>query len=73
MPSFGHCAPPQSPFIDRVKDEAATTWVKPRLVAEVKFTEWTTAGEMRHPAFVGLREDKTPEEVVFEKTVRQRS
>jgi bifunctional non-homologous end joining protein LigD len=62
-----------SPFIDRVKDEAATTWVKPQLVAEVKFTEWTTAGEMRHPAFVGLREDKTPEEVVFEETVRQRS
>lgn len=60
-----------SPFKDRVKDEASTTWVKPRLVAEVKFTEWTAAGEMRHPAFIGLREDKNPEEVVPEKAIRQ--
>ena len=44
-----------------MKDEAVTTWVKPKLVAEVKFTEWTTAGEMRHPAFLGLREDKRAE------------
>lgn len=35
-----------SPFRQRVKDEAVTTWVKPKLVAEVKFTEWTAAGEM---------------------------
>ena len=42
----------KSPFRQRVKNEAATTWVKP------KFTEWTSAGEMRHPAFLGLREDK---------------
>ena len=56
-----------SPFKQRVKDEAATTWVKPKLVAEVKFTEWTSAGEMRHPAFLGLREDKKPSDVVLEK------
>ena len=43
-----------------------TTWVKPKLVAEVKFTEWTTAGEMRHPVFLGLREDKRAEDVVRE-------
>ena len=48
--------------------EAVTTWVKPRLVAEVKFTEWTSAGEMRHPVFLGLREDKRAEEVVLETT-----
>jgi len=59
-----------SPFGERVKDEAATTWVKPKLVAEVKFTEWTAAGEMRHPAFVGLRNDKKPEDVVLEKAVQ---
>jgi bifunctional non-homologous end joining protein LigD len=35
-------------------------------VAEVKFTEWTTAGEMRHPAYLGLRKDKRPEDVVRE-------
>jgi bifunctional non-homologous end joining protein LigD len=57
----------ESPFRERVKDEAVTTWVKPKLVAEVKFTEWTKAGEMRHPAYLGLREDKRPEEVTREK------
>jgi bifunctional non-homologous end joining protein LigD len=57
----------KSPFKQRVKDEATTTWVKPRLVAEVKFTEWTSAGEMLHPAFLGLREDKKPMDVVLEK------
>ena len=53
-------------FRQRVKDAAVTTWVKPRLVAEVKFTEWTAAGEMRHPAYLGLREDKRPQDVVRE-------
>jgi len=43
-----------------------TTWVEPELVAEVKFTEWTTGGEMRHPAYLGLRKDKRPEDVVRE-------
>ena len=63
-----------SPFRERVKDEAVTTWVKPKLVAEVKFTEWTTAGEMRHPVFLGLREDKRAEDVVREneKPLRRR-
>jgi bifunctional non-homologous end joining protein LigD len=55
-----------SPFRHRVKDDTATTWVRPKLVAEVKFAEWTTAGEMRHPAYLGLREDKRPEDVVRE-------
>lgn len=55
-----------SPFTHRVKDEAATTWVKPKLIAEVRFSEWTQAGEMRHPAFLGLREDKQAEDVVRE-------
>ena len=41
--------------------------MKPRLVAEVKFTEWTSGGEMRHPVFLGLREDKRAEDVVLEK------
>lgn len=38
-------------------------WVEPELVAEVAFTEWTTDGVLRHPSFVGLREDKTAEQV----------
>jgi bifunctional non-homologous end joining protein LigD len=43
------------PFDHKVKDEGATTWLKPALVVEVKFTEWTADGEMRHPVFLGLR------------------
>jgi bifunctional non-homologous end joining protein LigD len=63
----------RSPFKERVKDETVTTWVKPKLVAEVKFTEWTTGGELRHPAFLGLREDKRVDDVVMEKeTPRKR-
>ena len=48
---------PKSPFPAKVKDEAVITWVKPSLVAEVKFTEWTGSGEMRHPVYLGLRTD----------------
>jgi bifunctional non-homologous end joining protein LigD len=55
------------PFKQRIKDEATTTWLRPKLVAEVKFTEWTSGGEMRHPAFLGLREDKKAPDVVLEK------
>jgi bifunctional non-homologous end joining protein LigD len=43
------------------------TWVKPALVCEVKFTEWTREGALRHPTFEGLREDKSPNDVVREK------
>jgi bifunctional non-homologous end joining protein LigD len=41
-------------------------WVKPRLVAQVSFTEWTTDNRLRHPSFLGLREDKSAKEVVRE-------
>jgi ATP-dependent DNA ligase len=39
----------------------------PKLVAEVQFGEWSEAGALRHPSFIGLREDKKPLEVVREK------
>jgi bifunctional non-homologous end joining protein LigD len=61
----------KSPFKQRIKDEAVTTWIKPKVVAEVKFTEWTSGGEMRHPAFLGLREDKKATDVVLEKEQRR--
>ena len=61
----------KSPFAKKVKDEAVTTWVKPQLVAEVKFTEWTSSGEMRHPVYLGLREDKRAEDVVLEREKRR--
>jgi DNA ligase D-like protein (predicted ligase) len=41
-------------------------WVKPKLIAQIRFTEWTTEGKLRHPRFLGLREDKRPEHVVRE-------
>ena len=58
---------PKSPFPAKVKDEAVTTWVKPSLVAEVKFTEWTGSGEMRHPVYLRVRTDKRAEDVVRER------
>jgi len=41
-------------------------WVEPKLVAEIAFTEWTEDSALRHPVFQGLREDKSPDEVVRE-------
>jgi bifunctional non-homologous end joining protein LigD len=55
----------RSPFADPVRERDAT-WVEPRLVAQVGFTEWTRDGRLRHPRFLGLREDKAAEEVVRE-------
>lgn len=58
-----------SPFATRLAGQLARTahWVRPQLVAEVAFTEWTEDGRMRHPSFQGLRADKTPAEVVRER------
>jgi bifunctional non-homologous end joining protein LigD len=41
-------------------------WVRPEVVAQIEFTEWTPDAHLRHSAFVGLREDKDPREVVRE-------
>jgi bifunctional non-homologous end joining protein LigD len=54
------------PIAEKVPDAANTTWVKPELVGEVKFTEWTSKGEMRHPVFLGLRADKKATDVIRE-------
>jgi bifunctional non-homologous end joining protein LigD len=43
------------------------TWVRPELVAEIEFSEWTSDGRLRQPSFQGLREDKPTKEVVREK------
>lgn len=42
-------------------------WIRPELVAEIGFTEWTDEGRLRHPRYLGLREDKDAEEVVRER------
>jgi bifunctional non-homologous end joining protein LigD len=44
------------------------TWIEPKLVCEIRFTEWTRDGSLRHPVFLGLREDKNPNEVVREES-----
>ena len=55
------------PPFDRGKlPRSGVHWVQPRLVAEVGFSEWTTAGELRHPRFQGLRDGKDPADVVRE-------
>jgi bifunctional non-homologous end joining protein LigD len=56
----------KNPFDQKVKHENETTWIIPKLVGEVKFTEWTRDGEMRHPAFLGLRTDKKALNVIRE-------
>lgn len=43
-----------------------STWIKPSLVAEIAFTEFTSDGVLRHPSFLGLREDKGAKDVVLE-------
>jgi bifunctional non-homologous end joining protein LigD len=53
--------PPPPPELVR-----ETHWVRPELVAEVKFGEWTEEGILRHPVYIGLRTDKAPRDVVRE-------
>jgi len=54
-----------SPFSEIVKTNMPVTWVKPTYVGEIKFTEWTNDGKMRHPVFLRMREDKTIKDVVM--------
>ncbi len=54
-----------SPFDEIVTTNAPVTWVKPKYICEVKFTEWTNDGKMRHPIFLRMREDKTPKDIVM--------
>jgi bifunctional non-homologous end joining protein LigD len=56
---------PRSPFAQEVREPGAV-WVQPQLVAQVAFTEWTRDGRLRHPRFLGLRDDKPASEVVRE-------
>ena len=56
----------KKPFDQKVKYESATTWLIPKLVGEVKFTEWTSEAEMRHPVFLELRTDTKATDVIRE-------
>ncbi len=53
----------QSPFSERVKTNEPAHWVKPDLVAQVRFTEWTDDHKLRHPVYLGLRDDKPATDV----------
>ena len=53
------------------EDMKILKWVKPALVAEIAFTEWTRDGNLRHSAFIGLRTDKDPRKVVRERAARE--
>ena len=68
----------KNPFANKVESTRGVHWVKPELVAEIKFSEWTheTAGgglKMRAPVYQGLRQDKPPRECVFERPVAEES
>lgn len=56
----------KSPLQDAVPVKTKVTWVRPQYVCQIKFTEWTKGGAMRHPVYAGLREDKSHHEVVRE-------
>lgn len=56
----------RSPFVRGRTPERGVHWVRPDLVAQIGFTEWTRDGQLRHPRFLGLRTDKAAKEVVRE-------
>ena len=62
-PESPFAVPPRMPRVRR----GDITWVEPRLVAEVEFSEWTHDGHVRQPSYKGLREDKAPFEVRHER------
>lgn len=61
----------ECPF-DSCPEQHGAHWVRPELIAEVQFAEWTKEGRLRHPSFRGLREDKNPEDIrMSEPSVRE--
>ena len=53
----------ECPFRNRPKTNERPHWARPELVAQIKFTEWTADAKLRHPVYLGLRDDKRPQEV----------
>ena len=56
----------KSPFEAGAAPPRAAHFVKPKLVADLEFVEWTRSGQLRAPSFKGLRDDKTAKEVIRE-------
>ena len=63
---------PECPFRERPKTNERPHWTRPELVAQVKFTEWTADGKLRHPVYLGLRDDKKASEVRRDETADAR-
>lgn len=59
---------PDSPFMRGTGLPRQARWAQPRLVAQIAFGEWTREGKLRHPRYLGLREDKPAQEVVRERS-----
>jgi bifunctional non-homologous end joining protein LigD len=57
---------PRPPFASRIRTNEPAHWVRPELVAQVRFTEWTSDRKLRHPVYLGLRDDKPAAEVIRE-------
>ena len=61
-----------SPFVETPKTNEKAHWVDPKVVVEVKFSEWTADRRLRQPIFLGVRDDKNAEDVGIEKPSVQR-
>jgi bifunctional non-homologous end joining protein LigD len=57
---------PKSPFTTTPKTNEPAHWVRPEVVVEIKFNEWTSGGHLRQPVFLGVRDDKSPTDIVRE-------
>jgi bifunctional non-homologous end joining protein LigD len=68
MGRFAPLVRPSSPFSDAPR-ERRVTWLEPELVAQIGFTELTDDGRLRHPTFLGLREDKAARDVRWPRPV----
>ena len=64
--TLGKLGSEDNPFSDAHPIPRGTHWVEPRLVAQIGFAEWTRDGRLRHPRYLGLRDDKPASEVVRE-------
>jgi bifunctional non-homologous end joining protein LigD len=60
----------ECPFKQRPKTNERPHWIRPELVAQIKFTEWTADAKLRHPVYLGLRDDKKPHDVRREEKSR---
>jgi bifunctional non-homologous end joining protein LigD len=63
----------ESPFAEKPPTNTRPHWVKPELVVQVRFTEWTADGVLRHPVYLGQRDDKNARDVAREQMEKRRA